>query len=307
MNNINSIMLHDFKNGDSVGTQGAVTEDNFYKIIDYCDSDRISNPRIINENTKKNLEKSLFITFDDGLLSQFEIALNVLEERDIKGIFFIHSKPLVGEYDIHQVARNFKNSNHFDNVDEFNFLLIEVLMSTFSSKEKTKIKKDFTESKYLREYNFYSESDRELRYIRDFWVSLKYYEDSILSLMKEKDVDIEKLIEKTYMSKIMLKEISEKGHVIGLHSHSHPTNLARMTKEEQYFELNTNYEILEEIIGYKQKAISYPSNSYNKFTIEILKKLKINYGFRANDQINLDPYELARIDATYIIDRINSE
>ena len=87
-------------------------------------------------------------------------------------------------------------------------------MSTFSSKEKTKIKKDFTESKYLREYNFYSESDRELRYIRDFWVSLKYYEDSILSLMKEKDVDIEKLIEKTYMSKIMLKEISEKGHVI---------------------------------------------------------------------------------------------
>ena len=29
-------------------------------------------------------------------------------------------------------------------------------------------------------------------------------------------------------------------------------------------------------------------------------------GFRANDQINLDPYELARIDATYIIDKINS-
>ena len=80
-----------------------------------------------------------------------------------------------------------------------------------------------------------------------------------------------------------------------------------MTKEEQYFELNTNSEIIEEIIGYKPKAISYPSNSYNKFTIEILKKLKINYGFRANDQINLDPYELARIDATYIIDRINSD
>ena len=103
MNNINSIMLHDFKENGSVGTRGAVTEENFYKIIDYCDSDRISNPRIIIENTKKNLENSLFITFDDGLLSQFEIALHVL---DIKGIFFIHSKPF-GEYDIHQVARNF--------------------------------------------------------------------------------------------------------------------------------------------------------------------------------------------------------
>ena len=52
MNNINSIMLHDFKNGDSVGTQGAVTEDNFYKIIDYCDQIEFQ-PRIINENTKK--------------------------------------------------------------------------------------------------------------------------------------------------------------------------------------------------------------------------------------------------------------
>ena len=307
MDNINSIMLHDFKENGSVGTQGAVTEENFYKIIDYCDSDRISNPRIIIENTRKNLENSLFITFDDGLLSQFEIALHVLEERDIKGIFFIHSKPLVGEYDIHQVARNFKNSNHFDNVDEFNFLLIEVLISSLSNKEKKEIKKEFLESKYLEEYSFYSQSDRELRYIRDFRVSLKYYEDSILSLMKEKDVKIKKLIEQTYMSKIMIKEIAEKGHLIGLHSHSHPTNLARMTKEEQYFEINTNSEILEEIIGYKPKAISYPSNSYNKFTIEILKKLKINYGFRANDQINLDPYELARIDATYIIDKINPE
>tara|TARA_B100001057_G_scaffold493584_1_gene588339 strand:+ start:22094 stop:22996 length:903 start_codon:yes stop_codon:yes gene_type:complete len=300
-------MLHDFKRDNSVGTQGAVTKENFYKIIDYCDPSRISNPRIIIENTKKNLEKSLFITFDDGLLSQFEIALHVLEEKDIKGIFFVHSKPFVGEYDIHQVARNFKNSNHFDNVDEFNFQLIEALLSTFSNKEKSKIKKDFIKSKYLKEYNFYSESDRELRYIRDFRISLKYYEDSILSLMKVKDVNIENLIKKTYMSKIMLKEIAEKGHVIGLHSHSHPTNLATMTKEEQYFELNTNSEVLEEIIGYKPKAISYPSNSYNKFTIEILKKLKINYGFRANDQINLDPYELARIDATYIIDKINSE
>ena len=40
----------------------------------------------------------------------------------------------------------------------------------------------------------------------------------------------------------MLKEISKKD-TIKLHSHSHPTNLARMTKEEQYFELNTNLKL----------------------------------------------------------------
>ena len=307
MNNINSIMFHDFMKDNSVGTQGAVSEENFYKIIDFCNTDKISNPHIIIENTKKNLEKSLFLTFDDGLLSQFDIALQILEERNIKGLFFVHSKPLIGEYDIHQITRNFKNTKHFDTVDEFNSLLIEVLKSTFSDKEKSKIEKDFRESKYLDEYNFYSESDRELRYIRDFKVTLEQYQDSILSLMNEKGINIEDLIEQTYMNKKMLKEVAEKGHVIGLHSHSHPTNLARMTEEEQYFELNTNSEILEEIIGYKPKAISYPSNSYNQFTIEVLKKLKVNYGFRANDQINLDPYELARIDATYIVDKINTE
>ena len=307
MNDINSIMFHDFMKDNSVGTQGAVSEENFYKIIDFCNTDKISNPHIIIENTKKNLEKSLFLTFDDGLLSQFDIALQILEERHIKGVFFVHSKPLIGEYDIHQITRNFKNTEHFDTVDEFNSLLIEALKSTFSDKEKSKIKKDFKESKYLDEYNFYSESDRELRYIRDFKVTLEQYQDSILLLMNEKGINIKDLIEQTYMNKKMLKEVAEKGHVIGLHSHSHPTNLARMTEEEQYFELNTNSEILEEIIGYKPKAISYPSNSYNQFTIEVLKKLKVNYGFRANDQINLDPYELARIDATYIVDKINTE
>lgn len=307
MNNINSIMFHDFMKDNSVGTQGAVSEENFYKIIDFCNTDKISNPHIIIENAKKNLEKTLFLTFDDGLLSQFDIALQILEERNIKGIFFVHSKPLIGEYDIHQITRNFKNTKHFDTVDEFNSLLIEVLKSTFSDKEKSKIKKEFRESKYLDEYNFYSESDRELRYIRDFKVTLEQYQDSILSLMNEKGINIEDLIEQTYMNKKMLKEIAEKGHMIGLHSHSHPTNLASMTEEQQYFELNTNSEIIEEIIGYKPKAISYPSNSYNQFTIEVMKKLKINYGFRANDQINLDPYELARIDATYIVDKINTE
>ena len=58
------------------------------------------------------------------------------------------------------------------------------------------------------------------------------------------------------------------------------------------------------LIGYKPKALSFPSNSYNEQTIDLLKKLKINYAFRANDQINLNPYELARVDATYIIEKI---
>ena len=304
MKNLYSIMFHDFKRNNSAGTQGAISEENLYKIIDFYDIDKISNPKLFLENEDNNLEGELFFTFDDGLLSQYEIAFKILEEQNIKGLFFIHTKPLIGEFDIHQITRNFKNSKNFDSVDEFNSLLIKLIKRNFSDNEKGKLNKEFIESKYLLEYKFYSSSDRELRFIRDFKISLEEYEESIFSLIKEKGASLDSLINETYMNKEMVKEISERGHTIGLHSHSHPTNLGSMKEDDQYDELNRNSEILEEIIGYKPKALSFPSNSYNEQTIDLLKKLKINYAFRANDQINLNPYELARVDATYIIEKI---
>ena len=294
----NSIMFHDFKLDNTSGTQGAISQNDFRKLIKTNGENKFSNPDVIQKTKHKNLEDESFITFDDGLLSQYDIALDLLSETDKKGIFFVHSKPLIGEYDIHQVIRSFKNSSIFNNVDDFNEQLIKILLSSFKTNKKDKIEKGYKQSAYLTEFDFYSDLDRKLRYIRDFVVSLQQYEDSITELLNIKNTSISDLVKGTYIGKEKLKKINQLGHVVALHSHSHPTNLGSLKKEEQFKEIGHNYEILEEIIGHKPNAISYPSNSYNSETIEILEHFNIGYGFRADDNINLNPFELSRVDAT---------
>lgn len=290
-------MFHDFKLDNTDGTQGAVSQSDFKKLIMGNNIDKFSNPEEIQNTKNKNLETSSYITFDDGLLSQYDIAIQLLDEADIKGIFFVHSKPLIGDYDIHQVIRQFKNSPIFNNVDDFNKQLIDILLVALKPKEKEKINKDFIASKYFINFDFYSDLDRKLRYIRDFVVSLKDYEEAIKELLVQKNTDLNDLVKDTYIGKEKLKKISNKGHIVALHSHSHPTNLGRLRRDEQLKEIGTNYEILEDTLGYSPNAISYPSNSYNHTTIEVLKYFNIGYGFRADNTMNLNPFELSRIDA----------
>ena len=293
----NSLMFHDFKLDNTEGTQGAVSQSDFKKLIIGSNINKFSNPEEIQNTKNKNLEKSSFVTFDDGLLSQYDIAIQLLDETDTKGIFFVHSKPLIGDYDIHQVIRSFKNSDIFTNVDDFNEQLINILLVSLKTKEKEKINKDFIASKYFLNFDFYSDLDRKLRYIRDFVVSLKDYEEAIKELLVQKNTDLNDLIKDTYIGKEKLKKISSLGHIIALHSHSHPTNLGSLLRDEQLKEIGTNYEILESTLGYSPNAISYPSNSYNHITIEVLKYFNIGYGFRADNSVNLNPFELSRIDA----------
>ena len=77
------------------------------------------------------------------------------------------------------------------------------------------------------------------------------------------------------MSPSNLKYLEKKGNLIGLHSHSHPTNLGSKTFEEQEKEYNLNYIKLKKILKYPIICASYPNGSFNKKTFEIFKKLKI--------------------------------
>ena len=53
-----------------------------------------------------------------------------------------------------------------------------------------------------------------------------------------------------------------------------PTNLGKLDKAKQRYEIETNFEILKDLLDYEPNSISYPSNSYNNETLKILQDLK---------------------------------
>ena len=104
------------------------------------------------------------------------------------------------------------NSGHIkfncgESVDDFNEQSIKILLSIFNTDEKDKIEKDFNQRSYLSEFDFYSDLDRKLRYIRDFVISLNQYEEGIKELLNIKNTNISDLVKDTYIGKEKLKKI----------------------------------------------------------------------------------------------------
>ena len=104
------------------------------------------------------------------------------------------------------------------------------------------------------------------------------------------------------MDKNDLKDLSEKGHIVGLHSHSHPTNMGEKSFNFQNENYKTNKHILEDVLKKDVFSMSHPCNSYNNDTLEILTNFNIEIGFRANMGAAFNSnLEIPRIDHAEIL------
>jgi peptidoglycan/xylan/chitin deacetylase (PgdA/CDA1 family) len=121
-------------------------------------------------------------------------------------------------------------------------------------------------------------------------------------MLADYKVDLNSLINFLWMSKENVKELHNKGHMIGLHTHTHPILTESLSKKGQFDEYTTNFDIIYGILGKRPVSMSHPCNSYNNDTISILEKLNIKLGFRAN-MVNFSnsQYEFPREDHANIL------
>ena len=120
--------------------------------------------------------------------------------------------------------------------------------------------------------------------------------------MDRKDFDVNVAKENLWMSEQDLVTTESKGHIIGLHSYSHPTQMSKLSKTEQELEYQKNYEHLSGLIGKPIKVMSHPCGDYNETTLEILKSMKIDIGFRSSMSVKeiRSPLEIPREDHTNV-------
>jgi peptidoglycan/xylan/chitin deacetylase (PgdA/CDA1 family) len=65
-----------------------------------------------------------------------------------------------------------------------------------------------------------------------------------------------------------IQELSKRGHIIGSHSHSHPTSMANLDADTLRSEWQVSIEILSEILGTPVKTASVPGGSYSSRVAE---------------------------------------
>ena len=75
---------------------------------------------------------------------------------------------------------------------------------------------------------------------------------------------------KGFLNKDEIKEIDNMGHIIGSHSHSHPSPFCELTKKMIHFEVTKSKQILEQILGKTIDTLSIPGGEIRKNTLETL-------------------------------------
>ena len=140
----------------------------------------------------------------------------------------------------------------------------------------------YSEINYLATYSFYTDNDRWFRYLRDQYLVRNQYDELMNKLMIQNDFDANTAKKELWMSEEDLVATESKGHLIGLHSCSHSTQMSKLSKPEQELEYQNNYDHLTGLIGKPIRVMSHPCGDYNEITLEILKSMGIDIGFRDN-------------------------
>lgn len=282
--------FHDKKN--HIVEQGSISQEDFENMLDYygeryhlIGADEYYD-KALHDDLK---DQDVCVTFDDNLLCQYDIAMPVLNKRGLSAFFFAYTSPIQGKIEKLEIYRHFRHLM-FTDIDEF----YQAFFSVYEDRKKEFDDIDFTvenrfdADNYLAKYHFYSLNDRKFRYYRDEVLGQSRYYMIMDGMLEKYHYDVEQYAKRLWCGNRELRDISDHGHLIGLHSHTHPTRLCELDYQDQFNEYSICKEILENCTGGKEVVTaSYPCGSVNQDTEQIMNKLGIRIAFKER----MIPYE----------------
>ena len=294
------VTFHHFIGDGFPYIQGAITDDDLVRLIDYLGRDSVLNAEQWIHCARNGTLRpgDVCLTFDDALRCQFEVALPVLQAMDLTAIWFVYTSPLEGVPERLELYRQFRNVA-FDNIDEFYEAFFAQARRTDGAAADVATA-TFDPSTYLTAYPFYSDADRAFRFVRDEVLGSKRYNAVTDAMLATAGWSLEAAGD-IWLSRSQVADLATAGHVIGLHSHTHPTSLANLPRAKQQEEYVRNRDVLASIVGTPAETMAHPCNSYDATTLELLRDLGIDVGFRSDLATGSSSLELPRLDHATLV------
>lgn len=241
--------------------------------------------------------RALLLTFDDGYIDNYNIAMPVLEEFGVQGSFFIPGKTftthqlldvnkihyILASANIYNLVDDLKKEMDFYRGQEFQYVSTEELYRQYAVANRFDIKETVFVKQMLQTI-----LPEKLRNI----ISSKLF-------MKYVGVTEEQLAYELYMSEEQIRTMKRHGMFIGLHGYDHYW-LANLTVEQMQKDISQGVEALDEFIDKSQWVMNYPYGNYNNDVIEYISAkgacLGLTTEVRVADIARDNPLKLPRLD-----------
>jgi peptidoglycan/xylan/chitin deacetylase (PgdA/CDA1 family) len=241
-------------------------------------------------------DKSCLITFDDGMLCQYQSALPVLEETGIPAAFFIMAGPYLNGsgtvplvHKIHWCRANYGNAAVLAFIEE-------AAGEGWIDARPAEV--DLAKAARLNPYD--DEESSRLKYFLTRSVSMDSADRIMNRFMERMDVNWAEFIRMFFMSEDMIRDLAGRG-MIGSHAVAH-VPLARAPRGQVRAEMRDSRSCIEAICGREIRALSYPYGIADSVNREVASEAaaagyEMAYTMeRAHNATLSDPLLLARID-----------
>jgi peptidoglycan/xylan/chitin deacetylase (PgdA/CDA1 family) len=157
---------------------------------------------------------SIVPSFDDGLMDHWHAACEVLDPLGIKGAFFVCSRPGIAKRAlmVHKIQWLRAHTSPSEFAAEFFSLVPPDLRPTGQEAWIARAE---------RMYKYDTPLAARLKFALNFVIPGELVDDVTSRMFANRGIDEQHFCEQTYMSEAQLRALVERGHVVGVHGHTH--------------------------------------------------------------------------------------
>jgi peptidoglycan/xylan/chitin deacetylase (PgdA/CDA1 family) len=192
---------------------------------------------------------SVVPTFDDGLMDHWQAACEVLDPLGIKGAFFVCSRPAIAKRAlmVHKIQWLRAHTSPSEFAAEF-FSLIPLGLRP--SEHETWI------AQAERAYKYDTPLIARLKFALNFVLPGELVDEVTSQMFVNRGIDEAGFCERTYMTDAHLRSLADRGHVVGVHGHTHAP-FSRLG-EALFDDVGANVTYLTNAIGRAPSWVAYP-------------------------------------------------
>jgi peptidoglycan/xylan/chitin deacetylase (PgdA/CDA1 family) len=285
-----AVMYHYVRPDDDILPQYYYLDlDDFRAQLDYFESEYgfVDRESFVKACTSGgDLPDGVVLTFDDGLLDHYEWVFPELERRNLWGIFYVPTDPLVRGtvLDVHRIHALLGVYGGQQVLGELEPRVTEEMVPDEQIDE-------FREETYTRQDN--AESTTLVKRILNYYVSYESREsliDELVAAFPAAEVSVADL----YMDEDHLRALQEAGMIVGSHSSSHRV-FSKLSPDDQRTDISDSFAYLSDVLGgLSVKTFCYPYGGFHTFTDEtrwILTDVGCQFSFNVESR-DIEPEDV---------------